>query len=754
MAANDSYGQYESTHHPEQHHPNNPFLRNTSTTLPSSQSQQELPIQPPQTNSNPFQIPSKGPTTMGSGQPIKQDSPFNTNQPNSADEITQSLSGLDFGSGATSAPERQMSTLANPFSTNYPSDTHAVSTNMPNPHAQSTSPHPSTAPSTTLPTVYAPPSGPPPEILAAQNASDQFSNGNTIPSTDSQFAAVEQIRQMETDEEYARKIWAREEERHRRRAQRSGETEASLIDRQRQKQRQQSYDPSLAAVGGAPAPHSSATPGPAIHPQAPLPPSNSDLANEEKQWNTKEIYWKGRSQRIIVQNENGPCSLIALCNVLLLRGTVQITPEDRPAVSYSYLSSMLGEHLIDAISTNPGAALDLEAALSILPQTQYGLDVNVKFSAIDAFATEDEQTGATVQDEPSASSSTAAVSNAHKKSDKNAQRGELALFKLCNVPLVHGWIADQADAETWTAVVERTGNYDKALDRVVAGDDIAKSTEGDASFEIRAAQVMDTISTEQREVLQDALLIRRFLESTATQLTYPGLYALSTSLERGVLYALFRNSHLSVLYRPTEEELQLAASASDVHSQPQLYQLVTDSTLENEDTIVWESVEDIDGSASRFYDGKFRQARVQDFVGRGSADNANQMNEDADFAYAQQLQERERQRADRHQKAVNTYRNKRTQYNQNSNANAAGSSGGGNNLIARMLQNRKSSKHAPSNTALRQNVDTMIGGEGNHAPDDGFASASRPPAAVASDGPAPGEEYPQKEGKKWWKKVF
>ncbi|PWN32543.1 uncharacterized protein FA14DRAFT_114243, partial [Meira miltonrushii] len=260
-----------------------------------------------------------------------------------------------------------------------------------------------------------------------------------------------------------------------------------------------------------------------------------------------------------------------------LRGTVQITPEDRPAVSYSYLSSMLGEHLIDAISTNPGAALDLEAALSILPQTQYGLDVNVKFSAIDAFATESEHTEA-----------------------------PLALFKLCNVPLVHGWLADQADAETWAAVVERAGNYDKALDRVVAGDDIAKTAEGDASFDVRAAQVMDTISPEQRVIVQDASLIRRFLESTATQLTYPGLYALSTSLERGVLYALFRNSHLSVLYRPTEEELLQAASSSDMHSQPQLYQLVTDSTLENEDSIVWESVEDIDGSASRFFDGKFR----------------------------------------------------------------------------------------------------------------------------------------------------
>lgn len=732
-SANQSVPFAQSTNS-DQHHPNNPFVRNTSTTIQPSQSQQEALVEQ-QTNSNPFQHVSKGSSTMGSGQPIKQESPFNAaGQHDSADAITQSLSGLDFGSGATSAPERQPSTIVNPFSTANPAGNANV--------------HPV---STTSPTVYAPPPGPPPEILNAQNAANQYTNGNTVSSTDDQFA-VNQVRQVETDEEYARKIWAREEERHRQREDRGSRAELSSAERQRQKQRKQSYDPTMAALGGAPAPHSSGTPGPAIAPQAPLPPSTSDLANEEKQWNTKEIYWKGRSQRIIIQNENGPCSLIALCNVLLLRGTVQITPEDRPAVSYSYLSSMLGEHLIDAISTNPAAALDLEAALSILPQTQYGLDVNVKFSAIDAFATESDQSQAPVESTlagPSASSSSAAMLQAPVKPDKSAQRGELALFKLCNVPLVHGWLADPADAETWAAVVERAGNYDKALDRVVAGDDIAKTAEGDASFDVRAAQVMDTITPEQRVIVQDASLIRRFLESTATQLTYPGLYALSTSLERGVLYALFRNSHLSVLYRPTEEELLQAASSSDMHSQPQLYQLVTDSTLENEDSIVWESVEDIDGSASRFFDGKFRHARVQDFVGRGSVDNANQVNEDADFAYAQQLQERERQRAERHQRAVDTYRNKRTQ----SNTNNTNTSGGSGNLIARMLQNRKSSKHAPTNTGLNQNVDSMMGGRNNDSANE-ISGSSRPAPASTSNGPAPGEEYPQKESKKWWKKVF
>lgn len=144
------------------------------------------------------------------------------------------------------------------------------------------------------------------------------------------------------------------------------------------------------------------------------------------------------------QNENGPCSLIALCNILLLRDELHITPEDRPAVSYEYLSALLADHLLGAISARPptdAGALDLGAALSILPRTQRGLDVNMRFGAHDAFATEE---------------GGALPPNGE---GRNGQ-GELALFKLCGVPLVHGWLADPADQETYDAVMA-AGDYDR-----------------------------------------------------------------------------------------------------------------------------------------------------------------------------------------------------------------------------------------------------------------------------------------------------
>lgn len=615
-------------------------------------------------------------------------------------------------------------------------------------------------------------------------------------------AAIEQVRQMEADEEYARKVWQRESDRQQRRAERQQRPQqqhffgtpqgpdgmiapsASMVGQSgdqdaRRTDRSEPYnpfrDPALVNVEGGNAPSVNGISSHQPSASAPFnarPSANATAqADGEKQWNTKEIYWQGRSQRIIIQNENGPCSLIALCNILLLRGTLVISPEDRPAVSYSYLSSLLGEHVVDAITGNARGDVDLEAALSILPQMQSGLDVNVDFSSIHGFAgqaTNEESSVAKVEnaldliDLSEPGPSRAAIQKDTTTPTSTQRRKELELFKACQVALVHGWLADQADADTWEAVVVRAGNYDAALDRVVAGDELMKDVPnnaatagGSTSDEDRLAASLSTLSEDDRRVVSDALVIRRFLETTATQLTYPGLLALSTTLARGQLYALFRNSHLSVLYRPTEEQLAAAASQEQSpafsHGQPQLYQLVTDATLEIEDGIVWESIEDVDGSASRFFDGKFRPARLQgDFVGRNEQGDAMLANEDADFAYAQHLQQQEHMRAERHRRQQQQRRQQLSQSHRRQNSHSNNESQG---LIARMLAKRKSSKSAPSPTDLQQNVNNVLVGQTAHA-----SGTSTPLVTFAEPGSSSAEAATsngtQAGSKKWWKKVF
>lgn len=103
-----------------------------------------------------------------------------------------------------------------------------------------------------------------------------------------------------------------------------------------------------------------------------------------------------------------------------------------------------------------------------------------------------------------------------------------------------------------------------------------------------------------------ALLIREFLESNSSQLTYFGLFHLSTTLTPG-LYAFFRNSHLSVLYKTDDPDHPL-------------YTLVTDSVFTREPAVCWETIEDVDGSASIFIDAHLVRSSTAggDYSGRSA----------------------------------------------------------------------------------------------------------------------------------------
>jgi ubiquitin carboxyl-terminal hydrolase MINDY-1/2 len=83
--------------------------------------------------------------------------------------------------------------------------------------------------------------------------------------------------------------------------------------------------------------------------------------------------------------------------------------------------------------------------------------------------------------------------------------------------------------------------------------------------------------------------VRTFIDNTQSQLTYHGLFTLASELEPNTLTALFRNSHLSVLFKSAES----------------LYTLVTDHVFVREPCVVWERLEDIDGGWTTFVDSEF-----------------------------------------------------------------------------------------------------------------------------------------------------
>ena len=128
----------------------------------------------------------------------------------------------------------------------------------------------------------------------------------------------------------------------------------------------------------------------------------------------------GRELVILMQNANGPCPLLGLSNVLLLRGAIHVHP-DVPEVSFSELSARLAEHMLDVNrSSDANQRQNINDGMVLFPKLQTGLDVNVRFSSVDAFEFSE----------------------------------DMILFDLLHVRLLHGWLVDPQDRAT-AAVIGR-----------------------------------------------------------------------------------------------------------------------------------------------------------------------------------------------------------------------------------------------------------------------------------------------------------
>ncbi|KAJ3231864.1 hypothetical protein HDU81_003477 [Chytriomyces hyalinus] len=131
---------------------------------------------------------------------------------------------------------------------------------------------------------------------------------------------------------------------------------------------------------------------------------------DENGFRLKTIATLGNSRtvRILTQNENGPCPLLALANVLLLRSDISIG-ESKKRISFEALVELLGDYLIR--HTSEASNDNLMDAINLIPTLQNGLDVNVTFDSVFGFETT-----------PS-----------------------LALFAAFGVPLCHGWVYESGE---------------------------------------------------------------------------------------------------------------------------------------------------------------------------------------------------------------------------------------------------------------------------------------------------------------------
>eukprot|EP00093_Oithona_nana_P011652 11652.XXX_554360_552142_1 [CDS] Oithona nana genome sequencing. len=251
-------------------------------------------------------------------------------------------------------------------------------------------------------------------------------------------------------------------------------------------------------------------------------------------YHVKWIGWNKKKVPIITQNANGPCPMLAIANVLLLRGKMTLD-EGVEIVSSEQLLEYLGDTMLECVPKNldPDRRLDYEANVSdaviLLPKLQTGIDVNVKFSGVSEFE----------------------------------YTPECIIFDLFNIVLYHGWLVDPQQEEVVKSVDGLS--YNQLVEKIICDKNSSDST-----------------------LVSQSLVAHNFLEESASQLTYHGLCELVTMMKENELAIFFRNNHFSTIYKHKDE----------------IFLLVTDQGFLKENSVVWETLNSIDGDG-QFVDSEF-----------------------------------------------------------------------------------------------------------------------------------------------------
>ncbi|CAL1548026.1 unnamed protein product, partial [Lymnaea stagnalis] len=231
--------------------------------------------------------------------------------------------------------------------------------------------------------------------------------------------------------------------------------------------------------------------------------ASASNVDQESVYYIKWITFGQANVPIITQNENGPCPLLAIMNVLLLKGKVKLAPMIEMVTSeqlMTYLGDCIFENMPQNLSTTSQANYEqnMQDAMSVMYKLQTGLDVNVKFTGVADFE----------------------------------YTPELIIFDLLEISLYHGWLVDPQDPDTVQAVNQ--DSYNQLVEKII----LLKHSD-------------------KEENITQALIAEQFLERSASQLTYHGLCELSSVVKEKELCVFFRNNHFSTLHKQNNELFQL-----------------------------------------------------------------------------------------------------------------------------------------------------------------------------------------------------
>ena len=139
-----------------------------------------------------------------------------------------------------------------------------------------------------------------------------------------------------------------------------------------------------------------------------------------------------------VCSQNGPCPLLALANALCLRGAITIH-SDVSRVTFEELTSLIAEYMLDRnrlsdnLETRANQRQNLSDCMTIFPRLNRGLDINVRFDAVDGMEYSE----------------------------------DLVLFDALGVRLLHGWLVDPQ--ETTAARIIGQLTYNQLVEKLIEG---------------------------------------------------------------------------------------------------------------------------------------------------------------------------------------------------------------------------------------------------------------------------------------------
>jgi hypothetical protein len=245
----------------------------------------------------------------------------------------------------------------------------------------------------------------------------------------------------------------------------------------------------------------------------------------------KTIHFLGNQRRILLQNENGPCPILACANVLALRNELQFS-EDFAYYPLSQLQSDIANLLLDAGArlATTGSAEDARQqtgdAIALLPRLSGGLDVNCMFKGPRDFE----------------------------------YTQELTVFDGLSISLYHGWVCSAQDEETFSVL--GSISYNQAVERLIAFEEWQSS---DMKGDIPKAA-------------KEGHIVKDWFEQTASQLSYDGLLQLHETVTERQLGVFFRNNHFGTIFKMDSS----------------LYVLATDIGFAGKG-VVWERLDEVNG---------------------------------------------------------------------------------------------------------------------------------------------------------------